>query len=177
MSIRRVVTMSALARVITGIVVIGIVIIGSGAWPLRAQQVAPGAQMPDAKQMSGIPLPVGDLAVGTVTVRVVRGTMANVVADHPVELSGGSSPTIARTNESGRAEFSGLRPGMRVTATTTVDGERLASQEFTVPATGGVRVALVATAPQTDQPAAGTQQPAQRPAQPGSSCSASARVS
>ena len=31
------------------------------------------AQMPDARQMSGVPLPVPDLAPGTVTVRVVRG--------------------------------------------------------------------------------------------------------
>ena len=46
--------------------------------------------MPDAKQMSGIPLPVSDLAVGTVTVRVVRGSMVNPVIDQPVELSGGS---------------------------------------------------------------------------------------
>ncbi len=109
-------------------------------------------------------MPVTDLAIGTVTVRVVRGSMANVVADHPVELSGGPSPVIVRTNESGRAEFSGLRPGTRVRATTTVDGQNLESQEFTVPATGGVRVALVALAPQTGQPAAGDQQPAQRPA-------------
>ena len=137
--------------------------------------------MPDAKQMSGIPLPVADLAAGTVTVRVVRGSMANVVPDQPVELSGGPSPMTARTNDSGRAEFTGLRPGTRVKASTTVDGERLESQEFTVPATGGVRVALVAAAPQTGQPAAGDRQPAssQPPAgdSPASSCSATARAS
>ena len=48
----------------------------SGPWPVRAQ-VAPfagqGGQMPDPKQISGVPLPVPDVAVGTVTVRVVRG--------------------------------------------------------------------------------------------------------
>jgi hypothetical protein len=157
MNIRRVIAMYALALV-SG---------ASGAQPLFAQQVPAGGQMPDAKQMSGIPLPVADLAAGTVTVRVVRGSMANVVADHPVELSGGPSPIIARTNESGRAEFSGLRPGTRVTATTTVDGEQLESQEFTIPATGGVRVALVASNRQAGQPAADGQQPSQRPAQPG----------
>ena len=36
-------------------------------------QVPPGAQMPDPKQMSGVPLPTGDIPAGTVTVRVVRG--------------------------------------------------------------------------------------------------------
>jgi hypothetical protein len=126
-----------------------------------------GAQMPDAKQMSGIPLPVSDLPAGTVTVRVVRGSMANVLADHPVELTGGPAPATARTNESGRAEFSGLRPGTRVKATTTVDGERLESQEFAVPATGGVRVALVATGPQAGQPAQESQPPAKGPARTG----------
>jgi len=139
--------------------------------PLQAQQPAAGAQMPDARQMSGIPLPVSDLAVGTVTVRVVRGAMTNPVIDHPVELSGGSSPMTARTTDSGRAEFTGLRPGTRVTASTTVDGERLSSQEFTVPGTGGIRVALVATAgagQQTGQPASGAPPPAQRPSRPGS---------
>jgi hypothetical protein len=135
--------------------------------PLSALPPSAGAQMPDAKQMSGIPLPVSDLAVGTVTVRVVRGSMANVVADHPVELTGGSAPMTARTNDSGRAEFTGLRPGTRVAASTTVDGERLASQEFSVPAAGGVRVALVASGAQTGQSAAGAPQPAPRPAQAG----------
>jgi len=156
MSITRIMTVSALSFVLGGL----------GSRPLSAQQPPAGAQMPDARQMSGIPLPVPDLAVGTVTVRVVRGTMANVVADHPVELSGGSSPIVARTNESGRAEFPGLRPGTRVTATTTVDGERLASQEFAVPGTGGVRIALVASGPQTP-PASGDRQAEPRPAQAG----------
>lgn len=51
----------------------------------------------------------------------------------------------SRTNESGRAEFSGLIPGTRVKASAVVDGVRLESQEFTVPAQGGIRIALVAT--------------------------------
>ncbi len=157
MSIRRVVAAFAISALVFSV--------GRfGAQPVLAQQ--PPAGMPDAKQMSGIPLPVSDLAVGTVTVRVVRGSMVNPVIDQPVELSGGSSPMTARTNESGRAEFTGLRPGTRVTASTTVDGERLASQEFSVPGTGGVRVALVAPGPQTGQPAAGDRQPGQQPEAP-----------
>jgi hypothetical protein len=145
--------------------VLALSVAGHGA-PARAQQPPPGAQMPDAKQMSGIPLPVPDLAPGTVTVRVVRGSMANLVVDHPVELSGGPSPVVARTNESGRAEFSGLRPGTRVTASTTVDGERLQSQEFAVPATGGVRVALVASAAPAAQPPGGGPPAAAAPPSP-----------
>lgn len=119
-----------------------------------AAQLPPG--MPDARQMSGVPLPVPDLAAGTVTVRVVRGTITNIIPNQEVELIAGSSVMKATTNDAGRAEFTGLAPGTRVKATTTVNGERLESQEFPVPATGGTRIALVATGTQaqTAQPAA-----------------------
>src|SRR3954453_15309779 len=113
---------------------------------ILAIQLNVQAQMPDARQMSGIPLPVADLSPGTVTVRVVRGTITNVVAGQAVELPGGSSPLSSKTNDSGRAEFSGLQPGTRLKASTTVDGVRIESQEFAVPATGGIRIALVAGA-------------------------------
>jgi hypothetical protein len=125
------------------------------------------AQMPDPRQMSGIPLPVSDLPAGTVTVRVVRGAMTNVIRDQQVELTGGPSPLSAKTNESGRAEFTGLQPGTRIKAATTVNGERIESQEFTVPPTGGIRVALVATDPQMQQQAERDRQQAERAAQPG----------
>jgi hypothetical protein len=133
---------------------------------LHAQALS-GAQMPDAKQMSGVPLPVGDLAPGTVTVRVVRGSMANVLAGETVDLAGGSSPVSAKTNAAGRAEFTGLAPGTRVKASAVVNGERLESQEFAVPSAGGIRVALVATDPEMLKRAAQDQQLAQSPAQPG----------
>jgi hypothetical protein len=103
------------------------------------------AQMPDPKQMSGVPLPVGDLSPGTVTVRVVRGTMTNVIAGQRVDLVG-PTPTSAKTNDAGRAEFTGLQPGTRVRVSTTIDGEYLESQEFSIPPNGGVRIALVAAA-------------------------------
>jgi hypothetical protein len=77
--------------------------------------------------MSGVPLPVADLPPGTVTVRVVRGAMTNVIPGQLVELTGGPSTLSAKTNDAGRAEFSGLQPGTRVRASTTVNGERLES--------------------------------------------------
>lgn len=126
-----------------------------------------GAQMPDAKQMSGVPLPAGDVPVGTVTVRVVRGSMANPLTGESVELVGGLSPVTIKTNDAGRAEFSGLKPGMRVKAVATVKGERLESQEIEVPAAGGVRVALVATDPEAAKRAEEDRKLAQMPAQPG----------
>jgi hypothetical protein len=132
-----------------------------------AQMPPSGAQMPDASQMSGVPLPVGDLAPGTITVRVVRGSMANVIAGHPVELQGGPTPLTVTTNSTGRAEFQGLRVGTRVKAVTTVDGERLESQEFEVPQNGGVRLALVATDPEAAKREAQDRALAQGPSQPG----------
>jgi len=117
------------------------------------------AQMPDVRQMSGVPLPVNDVAPGTVTVRVIRGSLANVVPGQDVELQVGGASRTVKTNDAGRAEFNGLAPGTRVKAMTVVDGERLESQQFDVPATGGIRLMLVAAAP------AGASAPAQRPAE------------
>lgn len=121
------------------------------------------AQMPDPKQMSGVPLPVADLPPGTVTVRVVRGTMTNIITGQRVDLIG-PTPMSAKTNESGRAEFTGLQPGSRVRVATSVGAEQLESQEFAIPSNGGVRIALVAT-DSTTQPQAGSASPA--PAQIG----------
>ncbi len=108
--------------------------------------VAAGAQpaMPDPRQMSGVPLPVGDVSTGTVTVRVARESVTNAVTGQEVQLAVGGEFRTAKTNDAGRAEFTGLTPGSRVKASTIVDGERLESQEFDVPATGGVRLMLVA---------------------------------
>lgn len=107
-----------------------------------------GAQMPDARQMSGVPLPMGDLPVGTVTVRVARGAVTNPMSGASVELSGAGAVKTASTDAQGRATFDNLTPGARVKASATVDGEKLESQEFAVPPTGGVRLALIATDPE-----------------------------
>lgn len=114
--------------------------------PVRAQ-LGPGAQMPDPKQMSGVPLPTSEIPAGTVTVRVVRGTLSNLVVGQVVQLTG-EVTADAKTNDAGRAEFPGLTVGARVKAVAIVDGERLESQEFTLPAASGVRLMLVATDPE-----------------------------
>jgi len=134
---------------------------------ILAWQPVTMAQMPDARQMSGVPLPVADLPAGTVTVRVVRGTITNVISGQLVELTGGSSTLSAKTNDAGRAEFNGLIPGTKVRATATVNGERLESQEFTVPASGGTRVALVATDAEMQKRAEQERQQAESTAQSG----------
>jgi hypothetical protein len=118
--------------------------------------------MPDARQMSGMPLPMGDMTPGTVTVRVVRGNVSNAIPKQKVELTIGGETRTAQTDESGRATFENLKIGETVKVRTVVGQETLDSQEFQVPPQGGVRVMLVAT-DATGQAAA----PASAPAQPG----------
>jgi hypothetical protein len=109
--------------------------------PARAQ-----VAMPDASQMSGIPLPAADLPNGTVSVRVVRERMGNNIAGQSVSVTGSGQTQTETTDAQGRAAFTGFPAGSTVVATATVDGEMLVSQELPVPARGGVRVALVAGA-------------------------------
>jgi hypothetical protein len=100
--------------------------------------------MPDPSQMHGRPLPAPELANGTVTVRVVREAMGNNIPGQQVRIAIGGTTRTATTDDLGRAEFSGLPQTGEARAETTVDGESLVSQPFTVPASGGLRVALVA---------------------------------
>lgn len=105
-----------------------------------------GAQMPDPRMMHGQAIPAGELPTGTVTVRVVRETLANNVPGIDVELHGAGDVRQATTGLDGRAEFSGLPAGARVHVRAVVGGEALESQTFVVPAQGGMRTILVAGA-------------------------------
>src|SRR2546425_12850821 len=96
-----------------------------GGRPLIAQ-----FQMPDPKQMAGIPRPVTDLPNGTVSVRLIRGELSNNITNFPVELHIGSQVRTAKTDDAGRAEFGGLPAGATLKAVAVVDGERLESEEF-----------------------------------------------
>lgn len=102
-------------------------------------------QMPDARQMSGIPRPVTDLPDGSLSVRLIRGDLSNNIAGHPVELHIGTRVQTVRTDEAGRAQFDRLPAGETLRATAVVDGEALESQEFPAPSQGGIRLMLVAT--------------------------------
>jgi hypothetical protein len=109
-------------------------------------------QMPDPKQMAGIPRPVTDLPTGHVSVRLIRGQLSNNIQGHPVEMHAGGKVLTEKTDENGRAEFSGVAAGTTVKAAATVDGERLESQEFPWPGDGGIRLMLVATPKGGDAP-------------------------
>ena len=104
------------------------------------------AQMPDLSQMNGRSLPAPDAAVGSATVRVMRQTLGNNVVGQEVTLTDAGGATIGsrKTDDGGRATFDGLRPGTAYTAVAVVSGERLVSQPFTQPPSGGVRVVLIA---------------------------------
>ena len=102
-------------------------------------------QMPDMKQMSGIPRPVDDLPAGSISVRVIRGSLSNNITGHPVQLVVNGKALTANTDDVGRAQFNGIAAGATVKAATDVDGEHLESQEFQAPANGGIRLMLVAT--------------------------------
>jgi hypothetical protein len=110
--------------------------------------------MPDPKQMAGIPRPVTDLPAGHVSVRLIRGQLSNNIQGHAIEMLAGGKVQTVKTDENGRAEFSGVAPGTTAKAAATVDGERLESQEFPWPGDGGIRLMLVATPKGGDAPPA-----------------------
>ena len=92
-----------------------------------------------------MPRPVIDLPDRAISVRLIRGSLSNNITNFPVELHLGTDVRTVRTDDAGRAEFTGLQPGVSAKAVAIVDGERLESEEFPVPARGGIRLMLVAT--------------------------------
>jgi hypothetical protein len=119
--------------------------------PVQAQPMmaAPGGGMPDLASISGKPLPDRGMATGTVMVRVARQIPANAVTGLEVtailQAPGGESrKRTAKTDGGGRALFESLPAGHRFRAEVLVDGETLATDDFEVPATGGVRTMLIA---------------------------------
>ena len=118
------------------------------ALPALGAAQTPPATGDGATQMvraAGMPLQDGALAPGSLTVRVVQGAFSGNLSGLDVELAvEGQAPKQARTGADGRAEFAHVPIGARVQASTTVGGERLASESFPMPADSGVRLLLVA---------------------------------
>ena len=111
----------------------------------RAASAQGGFAMPDAKELSGIPRPVEDLPNGAVSVRLIRGSLANNIAGHEVKLIAGGKELAVKTDDTGHAQFNDVPPGSTVRAVAEVDGEHLESREFPAPTRGGIRLMLVAT--------------------------------
>ena len=100
--------------------------------------------MPDPSMINGKALPAGDLQTGTITVRVVRESVGNNIVGQQVTMTVNGDTKKAVTDEQGRAEFKGLPAGANGHAEAIVNGEHLQSDPFVVPASGGLRVILVA---------------------------------
>lgn len=113
---------------------------------LAATGLPAQAQMPNLKEMSGIPRPDTTVPVGTVSVRVIRGSFDKNIPSQPVEFTIDGTKRVVNTGADGRALVNDVRKGASVVVATTVEGERLESQAFTMSSTG-VLLMLVATDP------------------------------
>ncbi|MGH9254433.1 MAG: hypothetical protein ACRD3C_07670, partial [Vicinamibacterales bacterium] len=113
-------------------------------WALGVDVASAQINMPDPSLIHGKAIPASDLPNGTVTVRVVRESIGNNITGQEVRVTAGDAVRTARTDEQGRAEFANLPSTTDARADTTVNGERLVSDPFAVPASGGLRVILVA---------------------------------
>ena len=121
--------------------------------------------------MAARPLMVGDLPLGTVTVRVGRGSLSNAAVGVDVVASvtapgGKPSRRTEKTKSDGRATFSALPVGAEFRAEAVVDGERLQTASFAIPAEGGTRLMLVSK-PDESSGAASAGEPARRRARAG----------
>ena len=126
-----------------GVRVLMLAFLATGISAIRQEQPL-SAQGMDLRQAAGVPLPAADLPVGTVSVRVVRGSFANNLSGETVVFIVNGQERTVTTDDGGRAQISGLAAGTRVKATATVTGERLESQEVTI-ADSGIRFMLLAT--------------------------------
>lgn len=91
----------------------------------------------------GKPLPSPDLPVGTISVRVVAGSVASPVGNTEVTLIVNGEPRLARTDTAGRVQFKDLPVGATVRAKVAAEDEKPAeSDEFAVPSDSGARVML-----------------------------------
>ena len=111
---------------------------------LTAAPALAQVEMPDPSLIHGRALPAPELPAGTVTVRVVRESIGNDAPGETVRVSIDGKTVTATTDAMGRAQFNSLPAGQEGRASATVDGEAMESQPFSVPASGGLRVILVA---------------------------------
>ena len=127
------------------------IVLGLGATVM----VAPGASWaqdppPDHGSASAEPLFVQDLPAGTITVRISRPSMTEPIVNAQVTGSwtakdGKPRFQAMKTGADGRASFAGIPAGSSFRAQASVDGEALSTPTFTVPASGGTRLLLIAS--------------------------------
>jgi hypothetical protein len=126
-----------------------------GVFALLALVALPEATQAQPAFAIGHPLPKPELPTGTVTVRVIAGSIAAPAVGAEVALVVAGQARNARTDPEGRATFSGLAPGTQVQAKITdAEGKPVASDEFPVPPSGGVGV-MLSTKPMAGGPMGG----------------------
>jgi hypothetical protein len=108
--------------------------------------VSAQVNMPNPAQISGVPLPATDLPAGSVSVRVIRGGFDKNVPDQPVVFTIDGVAKTVKTDAQGRAQVDKIKTGANVTASTSIDGATLTSQQVTI-AASGIRFVLVAVDP------------------------------
>lgn len=128
-------------RIVTLLLIVLVPGISAGQTP----SLAAAAEAPHLVRAAGMPLNDGSLAPGLLTVRIVEGAFTHNLADQAVDLEVAGAPAQhARTGTDGRAQFAHLPIGARVRASAIIDGQRLESDYFEIPAESGVRILLVA---------------------------------
>jgi hypothetical protein len=131
------------------------------------------AQMPppDHNAAASAPLFVEDLPVGTISIRISHPSMTEPVAGAKVVGSwttkdGKQKSATIKTGEDGRALFKDIPAGSTFGAKTTVEGENLATAQFTVPDQGGTRLLVMVGAQPAEAMNEMTGGAAATPAQP-----------
>lgn len=109
-------------------------------------RISAQVNMPNPKDISGVPLPAADLAAGSVSVRVIRGGFDKNVADQPVVFTIDGVNRTVKSGADGRTQVDKIKMGATVTVSTTIDGATLTSQTVTI-GTAGIRFVLVAVDP------------------------------
>jgi len=100
--------------------------------------------MIDPSKMSGIPRPDPQVPPGTITVRLIRGELSNRMTGVDVGLVDNENHALKqKTDDQGRATFSGLTSAGPYTAKATDGVEELASQPIELQSDMGSRVMLV----------------------------------
>lgn len=123
--------------------------------------------MIDPSKMSGIPRPDSQVPPGTVTVRLIRGELSNRMVGVDVGLAGADGKVqVQKTNDEGRATFSGLQIGATYQARSTDGVQELTSQPIELPSSAGVRVMLVFAAKPGEGGQAAEGAPSGAPAMP-----------
>lgn len=124
---------------------VGLVVRGAAASQALPSGPPAGGPAPLMVRAAGMPLPDGALPPGSLTVRVVQGAFTANLSGIPVEVQVAGQPALrAQTGALGRAEFAHLPIGVEARALAVVNGARLESEAFRIPADSGVRVLLIA---------------------------------